>query len=356
MATQPPSPSSDHDETVILKAPVAGTPPDAFDSDKTVIRRTPAAEPVTPKPKGFSMSFDHPETNDLEATVKVAPLSNMPSASGSSDPLVKRKPGASLPAAAAALPQEVAPRKSGGILKWILGGAAAIVVIILGVAYLLGSNELAAPKVTILKQGTLIEQAPSATAPLAPAVAPEAPAAPPAAPIAQTPAPAPEPASAPAVAAVPAPAPAPPAAIAAAPPAAPAAPWATSSAKPPPDAKAVAAAAAKKAAQDKERLAKQTQAAAPVVSQAPAPVPAAPAPAPAPTPVVAAKVETPPAPVAPPPPAAPSNPNQVCEGRLLFALQTCLSEQCAKPAFTKHAVCVERHAMELRRQEAQQAK
>ncbi len=334
MATKPPAPSSDHDETVILKAPVVGTRPDPFDSDKTVVRRTPAAEPFVPKPKGFSMSFDHPEADDLEATVKVAPLRAMPGASGPSatDPLTKRKPGAEMPQVASA---EAAPAK-GGVLKWILGGAAAIVVIILGVAYLLGSNELAAPKVTILKQGTLIEGV--------------------ATPMAASPSPTPEPA--PVVAVAPAPAPA--AANPPAPPTLPAAPAVATPVAPkaaaptPTPAATAAAAAAKKAALEQERLAKQAQTSAPIVSQAPPPpVQAAPA-APAPVPVAAPRVEAPPVPVAPPPPAAPSNPNQMCEGRLLFALQNCLTEQCAKPAFSKHLVCVERREMEQRRQERQQ--
>lgn len=372
MATKPPAPSNDHDETVILKTPVDGSAPDPFDSDKTVVRKTPAAEPITPKPKGFSMSFDHPEANaganDLEATVKVASAREMPAAAA--DPLAKRKPGSAASQSSPLAPtaSEATPAKGGGILKWILGGAAAIVVIILGVAYLLGSNELAAPKVTILKQGTLIEPAQPSGA--VPAMAPESPLAapPPAAQAAQAVPPvAPEPA--PATAAVVAPPPptsqAPPV-VATAPasnvtPALPGTPNAANAPKAPPTAAvtaaAAAAAAAKKAALEKERLAKQAQASPPVVTQAPPPpVQAAPPPAPAPAPVAAPRVEAPPAPVAPPPPAAPSNPNQVCEGRMLFALQTCLTEQCAKPAFSRHPVCVEKRAVEQRRLEEQQSR
>jgi serine/threonine-protein kinase len=52
--------------------------------------------------------------------------------------------------------------------------------------------------------------------------------------------------------------------------------------------------------------------------------------------------------------AAPAGPRQACEGRMLLGLQICLQEQCAKPAFTNHPVCVERRAMEQRRREAEQ--
>jgi eukaryotic-like serine/threonine-protein kinase len=45
------------------------------------------------------------------------------------------------------------------------------------------------------------------------------------------------------------------------------------------------------------------------------------------------------------------NPRQACEGRILLGFQTCMSEQCAKPAFTHHPVCVERRAMEQRRRD-----
>ena len=381
MATKPPAPSNDHDETVILKTPVVGSAPDPFDSDKTVVRKTPAAEPITPKPKGFSMSFDHPEANaganDLEATVKVASAREMPAAAA--DPLAKRKPGSAASQSTPLAPtaSEATPAKGGGILKWILGGAAAIVVIILGVAYLLGSNELAAPKVTILKQGTLIEPAQPFGA--VPAMAPESPlaapppaaqAVPPVAPVAPEPAPA----TAAVVAPPPSTSQAPPV-VAAAPaqnvtPTLPGTPNAANAPKAPPTAAvtaaaAAAAAAAKKAALEKERLAKQAQTSAAVVTQAPPPPPPPPpppvqaAPTPTPAPVAAPRIEAPAAPVAPvapPAPAAPSNPNQVCEGRWLLALQNCLTEQCAKPAYSKHAVCVERRAMEQRRQEEQQSR
>jgi hypothetical protein len=52
--------------------------------------------------------------------------------------------------------------------------------------------------------------------------------------------------------------------------------------------------------------------------------------------------------------AAPTGPRQACEGRVLIGFQICMQEQCAKPAFTNHPVCVERRAMEQRRREAEQ--
>jgi serine/threonine protein kinase len=47
-------------------------------------------------------------------------------------------------------------------------------------------------------------------------------------------------------------------------------------------------------------------------------------------------------------------PRQACEGRILLGFQACMTEQCAKPAFTNYPVCVERRAMEQRRREAEQ--
>ncbi len=52
-------------------------------------------------------------------------------------------------------------------------------------------------------------------------------------------------------------------------------------------------------------------------------------------------------------PATGSGPGLACEGRILFSFQTCMSEQCAKPAFSQHPVCVERRVMEERRREAE---
>jgi len=46
-------------------------------------------------------------------------------------------------------------------------------------------------------------------------------------------------------------------------------------------------------------------------------------------------------------------PCAACEDRMLLGFQTCMSEQCAKPAFINHAICVERQGMDKRRREDQ---
>ncbi|MDB5965122.1 MAG: serine/threonine protein kinase, partial [Polaromonas sp.] len=48
------------------------------------------------------------------------------------------------------------------------------------------------------------------------------------------------------------------------------------------------------------------------------------------------------------------NPRQACEDRVLLGFQICMTEQCAKPAFARHPVCVERRAMDQRRRDAEQ--
>ena len=55
-------------------------------------------------------------------------------------------------------------------------------------------------------------------------------------------------------------------------------------------------------------------------------------------------------------PGAAANPRQGCEGRVLLGFQSCMAEQCAKPAFAGTAECVERHAMEQRRRDAEQSR
>lgn len=47
---------------------------------------------------------------------------------------------------------------------------------------------------------------------------------------------------------------------------------------------------------------------------------------------------------------AAGSPRQACEDRMLIGFQICMSEQCAKPAFANHPLCVERRAMEQRRE------
>jgi serine/threonine-protein kinase len=62
------------------------------------------------------------------------------------------------------------------------------------------------------------------------------------------------------------------------------------------------------------------------------------------------------APVVPAPAAAAvqaSGPAQACEGRVLLGFQICMNEQCAKPAYSRHPVCVERRMQEKLRREAQ---
>ncbi len=52
-------------------------------------------------------------------------------------------------------------------------------------------------------------------------------------------------------------------------------------------------------------------------------------------------------------PAKASSPSAACEDRVLFAFQSCMSEQCAKPAFSRHPQCIERRGMDERRREAE---
>ncbi|CAN7488156.1 serine/threonine-protein kinase [Polaromonas sp. LjRoot131] len=99
---------------------------------------------------------------------------------------------------------------------------------------------------------------------------------------------------------------------------------------------AAQALAARKAALEKERQAKQQAAQGKPGGAAATPAAAEHAAAPAPS-------------------SAPSgNPRQACEDRMLIGFQICMNDQCAKPAFTNHPVCVERRAMEQRRREAEQ--
>ena len=53
--------------------------------------------------------------------------------------------------------------------------------------------------------------------------------------------------------------------------------------------------------------------------------------------------------------AAATHPRQACEDRILIGFQICMAEQCAKPAFSRHPVCLERLAMEQRRRDAEQS-
>jgi len=94
-------------------------------------------------------------------------------------------------------------------------------------------------------------------------------------------------------------------------------------------------AANKKAALEKERQARQASQAKPGAAA---------------TATAAAEHAATPAPVA----ASGGGPRQACEGRMLIGYQICMSEQCAKPAFTNYPVCVERRVIEQRRRDAEQ--
>ena len=48
-----------------------------------------------------------------------------------------------------------------------------------------------------------------------------------------------------------------------------------------------------------------------------------------------------------------ASPRTACEDRSLFSFQNCMSEQCAKPVFARHSICIERRAMDERRREAE---
>jgi eukaryotic-like serine/threonine-protein kinase len=61
-----------------------------------------------------------------------------------------------------------------------------------------------------------------------------------------------------------------------------------------------------------------------------------------------------PAPAERPKEAAPSNPAEICKDRVLFAYASCIGEQCAKSAFAKHPVCIERREQDERRKAAEQ--
>ena len=94
--------------------------------------------------------------------------------------------------------------------------------------------------------------------------------------------------------------------------------------------KTVTAAAAKKVAPDKDKLAKEESAKTPVLSMP-----------------GSAKAQTPAA-----APAA-NNPRAACEDRMLLGFQSCMAEQCAKPAFAQHPICAERRDMDERRRETE---
>ena len=109
---------------------------------------------------------------------------------------------------------------------------------------------------------------------------------------------------------------------------------------------ALAQAAAKKAAIEKDRLAKlalekNTAQSGPVDNGV------APTPPPSPEkPVTSAAAQA----------AVANSPRQACEDRVLIGFQICMRDQCARPAFANHPICVERKAMEQQRRDAQMTK
>ena len=108
---------------------------------------------------------------------------------------------------------------------------------------------------------------------------------------------------------------------------------------------ALLAATARRQAQEKDKLAKQALEKSTAAAMPASPAAAAP-PAAAPERAVAAAA----------PVAAATNPRQACEDRVLLGFQICMREQCAKPAFAAHPICVERKALEQKRQEAEQTR
>jgi len=52
-------------------------------------------------------------------------------------------------------------------------------------------------------------------------------------------------------------------------------------------------------------------------------------------------------------PAKGGSPRAACEHRMLLAFHSCVSEQCARPVFTQHPICIERRGMEERSREAE---
>ena len=106
---------------------------------------------------------------------------------------------------------------------------------------------------------------------------------------------------------------------------------------------AVAQATAKKAAIDKDRLTRLA-----LEKNAAQPGPAASVLATTSTPTADSPVAATPAQAA-----IANSPRQACEDRILIGFQMCMKDQCAKPAFVNHPICIERKAMEQQRRDAQ---
>jgi len=307
-------------EEAAAQAPVAAPPlsavPATDDPDATRLGAPVVAVPVPvpAKPQANAEASEWPETVFSDAgPVTAQPELAETKAKAEAAPAAA---ASTAPAAPEAKPEPRRKRRSAGPdasagppLYLVWGAIAMVALVVLGV----GIRQLSKPKAPAAE---LASAAPAAVAADAGTAKPVAAAAPePAVQAAQA-----QPAAAPTPAPVAAPVSAAPAPL-----------------SPASKAAAAQAIAARKAAIEKERLAKQQAAQAKAAGSAASPTPAA--------------VER----AAAPAPSAPSgNPRQACEDRMLIGFQICMNEQCAKPAFTNHPVCVERRAMEQRRREAEQ--
>jgi len=309
-------------EEAAAKAPLASPPaaatPATDDPDATRLGgpRVMAAVPAQAEPQPHVEASEWPETVFSDAGSGVTLPAALAAAKVDAAPAAAASPDAAAPEARKNSSRKRRSSEPGSSSKasarsppyFVWGAAAVVALIVLG----LGIRQLSKPKVPVAAPALAAAQ-PAAEAAKASSAAPASPS------VAEAPVQAAK--AQPAAAATPAPAPV---ALTAAAPLSPAS-----------KAAAAQALAARKAAQEKERLAKQ---------QANQPKPAGPTGASAATEHAAA----------PPPPAPSGNPRQACEDRMLIGFQICMSEQCAKPAFTNHPVCVERRAMEQRRREAEQ--
>lgn len=293
----PAAPAADDPDATRLGAPVMAVPPaPVVPQQQPQPQSEPSEWPETVFSDAGPVTVQF-EAAEAKAKAEAVPVTAASAAVPEAKPESSRKrrsaePGAPAKASAASPPY----------LVW--GGVALVALVILGV----GVRQLSKPKAPALAAAQ-----PAALAADAGQAKPATPAAPQPAVQAAQAQPAAAAASAPAAAASTAAAPLSPASKAA----------------------AAQAIAAKKAALEKERLAKQQAAQAKPGGSTAVPAAADHAPAPAPS-------------------ANAGNPRQACEDRVLIGFQICMNEQCAKPAFTNHPVCVDRRAMEQRRREAEQ--
>ncbi len=119
---------------------------------------------------------------------------------------------------------------------------------------------------------------------------------------------------------------------------------------------AARALAAARAASAAKAVAANRRASSPEPTRSFTPPPETPAPQPAPAqrPTPAPASPTPPPATAPAEVRSASGPREACADRVLLGFQFCMAEQCQKPVFRNHPVCVERREMEERRRANQQ--